>query len=228
VKKLAIFVEGYTELKFVERLILEIAGRINVVIAKHQMSGHAMVRIEGHNEASDATFYVMILDCRGDTAVRDRIGEQHAGLSSAGYSKIIGIRDVRPDFERHEIPQLRLGLHKYLKTSLAPVTFILCEMEIEAWFLAETGHFPRVDAALTKEAVTAQLGFDPDVEDVCTRLNPTADLAAVYAMVGKEYRKGNIEALTQILDFEYIYCELKDRIPDLKRLCDDVDEFLAA
>lgn len=227
-KKLAIFVEGYTELRFVERLIIEIAGRISIAISKHQMRKHVMVQIEGRSATSNADFFVMIVDCRGDKAVRDRIGEQHAALTSAGFSKIIGIRDVRPDFRKEDVSRLRAGLRMYLKTSLAPVSFALGQMEIEAWFLAETNHFPKVDAALTKEAVAAHLGFDPDIHDVTTRDNPTADLESAYALVGKEYRKGNAKALAAILDFDYIYCVLRQRIPDLAILCDDIDEFLAA
>jgi hypothetical protein len=87
-----------------------------------------------------------------------------------------------------EIPKLELGLKTRIKTSLIPVEFILEIMEIEAWFLAETSHFPRIDAAITIPVISARLGFNPEA-DMSLRPNPCDDLDNCSRIGGKRYSK---------------------------------------
>ena len=152
--KLAVFVEGYTEVLFVEKLIAEIAGNNKVVIDHREIRGgsasrRTFARIRASKMEGDEKYFVMIVDCGGDSLVKTRIMEEHENLTNGGYSKIIGIRDVRPDFTHADIPRLEAGLAKHIKTSLIPVEFILAVMEIEAWFLAEVSHFAKIDPGIT-------------------------------------------------------------------------------
>ncbi|MFH1449023.1 MAG: hypothetical protein ABIG09_01195, partial [bacterium] len=111
-------------------------------------------------------YYVLLLDCGGDELVKTRLLEEHQNLTRKGYSRLIGIRDVRPRFTHGDIPRLEASLPKYIKTSLAPVTFILSIMEIEAWFLAEATHYPKIDASITVAAIKTNLAFDPETDDM--------------------------------------------------------------
>lgn len=43
-------------------------------------------------------------------------------------------------------------------------------MEIEAWFLAETAHFPKIDPSITVEEIKKTLLFDPENDDMSLRL----------------------------------------------------------
>lgn len=151
--RLAVFVEGYTEVAFVKRMIDEIAGQDRVLIEHREIRGGGRTRrtmklrkASGPNIGQE--YYVLLLDCGGDELVKTRIIEEHANLTKKGYSRVIGIRDVRPSFSHYDIPKLEAWLPKYIKTLLAPVTFILSIMEIEAWFLAEATHFPRLNRPL--------------------------------------------------------------------------------
>jgi hypothetical protein len=169
----------------------------------------------------------MIIDCGNDRLVKERILEEHLNLTRAGYSQIIGLRDVRPDFTHAEIPKLEAGLRSYIKTSLIPVEFILAILEIEAWFLAETTHFPRIDAAITVHAIKAALRFDPDNEDMEQRLTPGDDLNKCYAIGGKVYRKHLARLTVDALDFNAIYLDLYKKFRYLDRLIACINSFLA-
>src|SRR5258708_2274501 len=152
--KLAVFVEGYTEVVFVEKLIEEIAGEANVLIEHREIRGgssarRTFARVRAAKPDTGQKYFVMIVDCGGDRLVKERIMEEHENLTRAGYEKSIGLRDVRPDFTHADIPRLEAGLRMYIKTSLIPVEFILAILEIEAWLLAEVTHFTKIDPAIT-------------------------------------------------------------------------------
>ncbi len=230
--KLAVFVEGYTELVFIAKLIEEIAGENNVIIEKRQPRGggrykRTMKRIEATKPDTGQKYFVMILDCGGDELVKSRIREEHENLTKSGYSKIIGLRDVRPKFTHAEIPKLEINLPLYIKTSLIPVEFILAIMEIEAWFLAESTHFQKIDPAITVEAIKKALKFDPQNDDMEQRLTPADDLNNCYAIGGKSYIKGQVETIVKALDFAEVYIKFPGKFKYFKRMVGSIEEFLA-
>jgi hypothetical protein len=231
--RLAVFAEGYTEILFVEKLIEEIAGRNKVRIELREIRGGRTTRrtmrlLRAARPDTGQQYYVLLFDCGGDDLVKARIREEHASLTKIGYSKIIGIRDVRPKFTYTDIPKLEAYLPKYVKTSLAPVEFILSIMEIEAWFLAETTHYPRIDSSITVPAIKAALGFDPENDDMEQRLNPAQDLSNCYAIGGKTYlkHKAQVKVTMAALDYTLIYMVLCDKFRYLKRLLASIDAFL--
>lgn len=232
IRRLAFFVEGKSEMLFIERLATEVAGAHNVVIEQTRVRGGVNVprsveTIQAAREVANERFYILIVDCGGDGLVKSRIIEEHQKLTDKGYEKIIGIRDVRPDFSRQEVELLKRGLMTGFNTNLAPVAFILSVMEIEAWFLAEFNHYRAIHSDITVEAITARLGFDPVSGDPSERDNPAEDLDATYKLAGRAYKKNNVERTVNALDFNYIYCEMKDRIPELRELTEHLDSFLS-
>lgn len=230
--KLAIFVEGYTEIVYVEKLIEEIAGQNKVVIESRRISGGTNVKrkteiIKAAKPAMGQKYYVLLVDCGGDESVKTRIIEEHDNLTKQGYSRIIGLRDVRPKFTHAEIPKLEMNLPRYIKTSLAPVTFILAIMEIEAWFLAETTHFQRIHPSITIAAIKTTLGFDPQMDDMAQRLTPAEDLNKCYRIGGKTYIKSRAQVTIDALDYALIYMDLRNQITYLGRLIATIDAFLS-
>ena len=167
------------------------------------------------------------MDCGGDRQVKTRILDEHENLTRSGYTKIIGMRDVRPEFTYEQVPLLEIGLRKYIKTSLIPIEFILAIMEIEAWFLAEINHYQSIDPSITVPAIKATLGFDPEVDDLALRTNPTDDLNAAYMLGGKKYVKNQVATTIDAIDYPSVYLELQYKIAYLKRLGDSLEGFLA-
>lgn len=154
--------------------------------------------------------------------------EEYPLLAGSGYSKIACIRDVYPDFTASEIPDLEKGLPLFVRTKPIVVDFILSIMEVEAWFLAEYSHFPRIDATITVPAIIAACGFDPVNDDMQLRPTPAKDMKDCYAIGGKTYDKGNAQATADALDYAHVYVGLVDKFPYLKRLCDIIVAFLKA
>ena len=229
--RLAVFVEGYTEVTFVERLIEEIAGEHKVLIEHREIRGGATTRrtmglIKAAKRVTGQQYFVLIVDCGGDEQVKTRILEEHQNLTDKGYSRIISIRDVRPKFTYADIPRLEANLPRYVKTALIPVQFILAIMEIEAWFLAETTHYQKIDPSITVGAIEAALGFDPQTDDMEQRAVPANDLSNCYAIGGKSYLKHKAKDTVDALDYTLIYMELCNKFRYLKQLIASIDAFL--
>ena len=231
-RRLAVFVEGYTEILFLTKLIEEIAGSHKVVIEQQRIRGGKKVGrtitvISAAKPNTGQHYSVLLVDCGGDKAVKSRILEEHENLTRTGYRMIIGVRDVRPDFTYADIPRLEDGLRMYVKTSLIPVVFVLSVMEIEAWFLSEFNHFPKIHPSITVPTIKAKLGFDPEHDDLTWRPTPTVDLNDCYQIGGKTYQKNNAADTVAMLNYDFLYLELQKKIVHLKRLTDTIDGFLS-
>jgi len=229
--KMAIFVEGYTEVVFVDQLIEKIANDNAVRIEWRLISGGASCprtsrQIKAAQPDTGQEHFVVVFDCGGDDAVKTRMLKEYPHLANAGYSKIVCIRDVYPKFSHAEIPTLRALLPRQVKTKPIVVDFVLSIMELEAWFLAEHTHFAKIDPAITREAILSALKFDPEKDDLQTRPTPADDLQKCYALGGKTYEKKNAKDTVEALDYVHIYAGLVERFPDLKKLCDIIETFL--
>lgn len=231
--RLAVFVEGYTEVLFVAKLIEEVAGNNNVLIETREIRGGKTCRrtmgcVTAAQPESGQEYFVLIVDCGGDDLVKTRIREEHSNLTKKGYSRIIGLRDVRPTFTYGDVPKLEANLPKYIKTSLIPVDFILAIMEIEAWFLAEATHYQKIDPAITVAAIKAALGFDPETDDMEQRPAPADDLNKCYLIGGKRYLKHRAQDTVNALDYGAIYAYFPEKFRYVSRLMRIIDAFLTA
>lgn len=234
-KKLAAFVEGYTELVFLDRLIRELVHPNRVLIHSKQIrrggrSGkprsYRWVRPEP--TAAGEEHHVLIYDCGGDESVKQRIQDEYDSLSKAGFSKIIGLRDVFPATHA-DVVKVEQYLPLGIKTSPIQVEQFLGVMEVEAWFLAEYTHFERINPAITVPAIIAQCGFDPTATATLEqRPNPAMDMVDCYLIGGAQYRKGDAEDTVKAFDYGHIYLALRDKIPYLDRLIDCLEAFLTS
>lgn len=233
-RRLAIFVEGYTELLFVDRLIRELAQKKQIAIQQRQVRGGGRrnntkkhyKEIQTPVLEGGELLYILIVDCGGDRLVAQRVREEHESLSKNGYEAIVGLRDVFPDFTKADIDKLRKGMRYQVKTNLIPVHFLLAIMEIEAWFLAEHNHFSLIDPAITVETINKKLGFNPRTDDMSDRFKPATDLNNAYMIGGKSYVKGNSKGTVDKLDYDYVYIFLREKIPDLDNFLRIVENFL--
>jgi hypothetical protein len=231
--KMAIFVEGYTEIVFVDRLIEQIANDNAVRIEWRLISGGTTCprtsrQLKAAQPHTGQEHFVVIFDCGGDDLVKTRMINEYPNLVSAGYSRIVCIRDVYPKYNHADVATLEKFLPKHVKTKPIVVDFILSIMEIEAWFLAEHTHFSRIDPALTLSAIRAELRFDPQNDDMQLRPAPAEDLNNCYALAGKSYMKANAKTTMDALDYVHIYAGLVDKFPYLKTFCAIIETFLRA
>jgi hypothetical protein len=227
VKKLAIFVEGQTEQIFVEKLLREIAGQMNISIEIQSQERSKFARLIMKDPITTTTkYYVLIYNSANDNRVASDIKDQYKSLIASGYERIIGLRDVYPETKA----DVDKGLKFFMTTisSAIPINIVLAVMEVEAWFLAEWNHFIKIDAILTPEKIQADLGFNPKTDDMEARNCPHDDLHRVYQLVGKAYqkKKNQINRTVDNLDYEFIYLELVNNVISLGEFIGYINKFM--
>jgi len=231
-KKIAIFVEGQTEQLFVEKVLTEIAGKKNICVEKKRWrtnseGNRSFIVVDAGSKTSGQKYYVLIYDCGSDSCVKSDIRDSYEGLERQMYVKILGLRDVYPE-NVINIPKLEMGLKYKIRTKPIPVNIILAVMETEAWFLGETTHFSKIHPSITISRIKAELNFDPSIDDVEKRQCPHKDLHDIYHLAGFAYRKkrNQVQRTVEVLDYGELYFSLPNRIKNLKKFIEHIDEFL--
>jgi len=231
-KKLAIFVEGLTEQILVRHLLQSVLDQRRIAIETVKITGGHNVRMSftvmrAAHEERQTDYYIMIYDCGGETNVKGYLMAHRDKLVSSGYSMVIGLRDVYPNFQRDEIPKLIRGLNFKLPQKRAFTHIYLAVMETEAWFLGEYRHLKKVSARLSPEYIKKRLGFNPRTENMEDRERPAADMKAAYHLVGHDYTKkrDRLNAVVHKLDFHYFTHELAEKMPSLGRFVHGLERF---
>jgi hypothetical protein len=228
VKKLAIFVEGKTEQIFVNKLLREIAGTINISIEIQSQEGRKFVEVIMKDIETSATkFFVLIYNSGGDRRVASDIKKQYRKLTESGYERIIGLRDIYP-ISIIQKSKLQSDLENILPKGVIPINIVLAVMEVEAWFLAEYNHFLKIDPGLTPEKIQAMFGFNPQTDNMEQRPHPTKDMELIYNYTGKGYNKNEkqLNRFASNLDYEFIYMHLINSVPSLGEFVGYIDKFM--
>ena len=231
-KKLAIFVEGLTEQILVRQMLQAVLDRNRIAIQTVKITG-------GHNVRMSFTvmraahvdyrtdYYVLIYDCGGETNVKSYLMARRDKLVANGYSMIIGLRDVYPNFEREDVSKLLRGLNHKLPQKRARTGIYLAIMETEAWFLGEYKHLKKVSRKLTPNFIEKQLGFNPRNENMEERDHPSIDMKAVYQLAGHDYTKkrDRLNAVVSKLDFQYFTHGLAEKMTSIGKFVDGLEQF---
>ena len=227
-KKLAIFVEGKTEQIFVNKLLREIAGTINISIEIQSQEGRKFVEVIMKDIETSATkFFVLIYNSGSDIRVASDMKKQYKKLTESGYERIIGLRDIYP-ISIIQKSKLQSELENVLPKGSIPINIVIAVMEVEAWFLAEYNHFLKIDPGLTPENIQAVFGFNPQTDDMEQRPHPTKDMELIYNYTGKGYNKNEkqLNRFASNLDYEFIYMHLINSVPSLGEFVGYIDKFM--
>lgn len=214
--KIALFVEGFTELEFVQSLIKAICGKreITFEIQEQHKGSLVFVRI---NKSPNATTHVTIVNCRSDEQVKTRLRDAYPSLVASGYTHVIGLRDVYP-FSSADIPKIQAALAVGIPTGPVPAEMHLAITEVESWFLDEITHFERIDSGLTDQVMTSA-GFDVRNTLGADWAHPAQTLDNIYRITGKRYRKkiSHIRRTVNALSSEELYVSVRGRSPSFDR-----------
>ncbi len=231
-KRIAFFVEGLTESLFLSRLITELFGKKHIAIEISKIQGgtrvkHSFTSITAADVTSDTKYYILIYDCGGDANIKSYIMENREKLIRTGYSKVIGLRDVFP-LKKEDVTKLNEGLYCRIPQKPIPIDFLLSIMEIEAWFLSEVFHFPKIDNKLTIHLIKENLSFDPATDNMQEREAPANDLDNCYRLVNKRYKKNeaSIQRTIDALDFTNVYINLRLKVGSLNKLIQELETFI--
>src|SRR5438309_11644646 len=95
---LAIFVEGQTELIFVERLLFELLGYQSLRVELEAQHGgiYHELGVRGV-PPEDAHHSVLLVNCASEGKVLPAIEERALQLRNANYDRVVGLRDIHPD-----------------------------------------------------------------------------------------------------------------------------------
>lgn len=228
-RKLALFVEGETEVAFSERLLSEVANQsdIEIEITTFGGSGSARVLRSVYTpNPSAARFYALIFNCGNDERVLTGIVDRLDALRAGGYELVLGLRDVYP-----ETPTRHSALDRSARATLSQAAIeaeiVFAIREIEAWFIAEWSHFSRIDSRLTRDHIREELDVDVadmNVEDVP---HPSKLMGQIYGLAGRRYRKGRFRQRQTLsaLDFDEMYLTAPARATALARLIELISGF---
>lgn len=224
-KKIAIFVEGQTEQIFLLELIKNIAGKREITFEiKFQKGGslHSNQLIL----ASNAEYYILIVNCCTDGQVKSQINDQIKSLGENGYNFIIGLRDAYPDFTLQNINLAWKYINKGLiNHDTVKVSMNLAIMELESWFIEERTHFTKIDPILTNQKIKEEKGFDLENTAAESYENPAGVLHEIYSIAGKSYkkRKKQVNRTVNNLCFETMYTEVKDRSSSFRNFIQNIE-----
>jgi hypothetical protein len=225
---ITIFVEGQTELVFVERFLNAIFDYQGLHIELQEEIGKSIrsLGVRGP-EPEDAKHNVVIVNCNHDGRVLSAIVSRAAKLHGQGVGHILGLRDLFP-ISKGEMNDLYLGAAQELEKLPLPSVITIAVMEIEAWFLSDTSHLAKIDPALTVAHIQAQLGIDLNLTPVEDIAHPSNLLHRIYALVGGEYRKklAHAHQVTNHLDYDFLYLEAPQSVPSLGRFVEQVNAAL--
>lgn len=231
-RKLAIFVEGLTEQILVRHLLQEVLDQNRIAIQTVKITGGHNVRMSftvmrAARLERQTDYYIMVYDCGGETNVKGYLMTHRDKLVSSGYTMIMGLRDVYPNFQRDEVPKLLKGLNHKLPQKRAATRIYLAVMETEAWFLGEYRHLKKVSGKLTPEYIEKQLGFNPRTENMEERDRPSEDMKAAYQLVGHDYTKKRerLNAVVRKLDFNHFTHTLADKMTSLGTFVEGLEKF---
>ncbi len=218
-KKIAIFVEGQTELIVVREYLLKWFDYQNLEIECRTLFSDGKFHSSEYDYSTpNPQFHFQIINVGNDNAVLSRILKREQYMWRAGYEKIIGLRDmyskeyrekstvidesVNKQFinARSEIIQLRATQPDKIKMCFAI-------METETWFLGLHEIFEKIDKQLTNDFIFNQLSINlADIDPEKDVFHPAILLERIYGLIGNNYQKhkGDIEALTHHFDRESI------------------------
>lgn len=202
-RKLAVFVEGQTELIFVREFLKQWYTYDSTIIGFDCYNLLA-------NEFCDAAYkygseesenYYMLVNVGNDKSVLSKILARLTYLINQGYQLVIGLRDMYSkqyvqDAGGHVIDESIIQKHIDAVRDVLDgtaegnrVNFHFAIMEVEAWLLGMHDYLMSVDKRLTSGYIQDSLGVDLSEDPEKTFVHPSVDLDRIYGLVGKKYDK---------------------------------------
>ncbi len=203
-KRIALFVEGQTEMVFLRSLLHWIFG-YNIHYICKELSSYNIIpwkHREYGKENPSPEFDFMIISVGGDGTLINAIYEREERLVEEGFEKIIGIKDMYSEEYKKYVRFKEIddsvtqkfveGMNKTISTmkNTCRIEVHFAIMEIEAWFLMMHKVFERIDPALTVEYIKAKLEKDlRQIDPQKEFFKPASFVEQILGLCGVRYRK---------------------------------------
>lgn len=238
IKKIAFFVEGYTEWYFVMEYLKQIISQkgfsFKIFLGKYGSPSKPRTFSRITTSGSGTKYEALIYVSGTDSKVNSDILDQCVSLHSNGTELIVGLKDLRGDHNGIKGTLSNLSRFENAdKTLFRPYPYvksIISVMEIETWFIGETCHYSKIDTRLTQSLIqknTALIGVDPYSCVYEKIAEPAETLKNVYQLVGKTYskKKKTTKRTVKALDYVNMYYNEKGSIQKLSEFIDTIDSF---
>lgn len=217
-RRVAVFVEGQTELVFVRELLAKWyeydATKIGFSCYNLLNNEFCDTSYQYGNEGSEN--YYLIVNVGNDNSVLGKIRARMPFLVKGNYDVIIGLRDMYStqyikDAKGREINDEVTQMHiDAAKEQIADIEnadkihFHFAIMEVEAWLLGMHQYLKAIDENLTTDYIKECLGLDLNQDPETNIFHPAVELGKIYELVGKNYGKhdSDISAILSRLSSE--------------------------
>lgn len=222
--KIAIFVEGQTELIFVRDMLLKVFEYNNIHLecynlftdTKHEKAEYAVLNCE-------AEFCFEINNVGNDNRVLQAILKREQLMWHLGFDRIIGLRDMYSRHYKETIAEkgnpnaIDTAINQeFIAGSNATIRkqakqpdkifFHYSIMEIEAWILGMYCIFEEFDALLTSEYIKEKLGFDLTEANVAEAFfRPAEVLGNILDLSAEKYEKSKSDINSIAAKIDKIY-----------------------
>jgi hypothetical protein len=220
--KVAVFVEGQTELITIREMLLRMYNYSINIECLQLFKDDEFIKAEYDYSSPTATASYTIINVGNDQKVISFILEREKHFFKNGYNKLIGLRDMYSKLYREKSAVISQDLNTQfingaieskntISSNSDNIHICFSIMEIEAWYLGLYHIFERLHPNLTPEYISNILGLDITIADPETAFFHPADaLSRIYSSVGMIYDKhrGDIEAICRLLnidDYETLY-----------------------
>lgn len=209
--KVAIFVEGQTERKFIKKLLGQRYKGVAFIIDEISLrGGKSFIRIEGKKSAPGVDCNFLIIEVPSYDKVASTVVENTNNMvCRCGFELLLGLRDLLPN-SRTEKTKVINSISRVLARvpDHDKISIILAVMETEAWFLCDWHLFERIHARLTSSYIQEQLTLDLVNDDPELKYGkPSKTVNNILRLVGLSYRKHGPEVDTVVnnIDFNYLF-----------------------
>lgn len=245
-RKIAVFVEGQTELIFTRELLLRCYEYQGLALDCYSLFNDADLNPEDYAFPNpNASIYYQILNIGNDQKVLSSILKREKYLFSEkqAFHKIVGLRDMyskeyRAVTTNHqintEINQKFIDTHQKTIEEEAnqpdKIVFQFSIMELEAWFLGMPHLF--LDDSLTTTTIVEALAIDlEEIDPETTVFHPADTLHAVLELGGGQYTKKKEEVNTMVSritkeDFQELY--ESEKCLSFNQYCDALELTMAS
>ena len=199
--KTAIFVEGQTELVFVREYLLKEFDYQNIAIECYTLFTDSNFHpTEYAFPNNTATYHFQIINVGNDNAVVSRILRREKYLWNAGFSRIIGLRDMYSKSYREtvkEVGVIDVDLNEEFKRSTkeqivnsaekpSQIDFTFAIMEAESWVLGFHNCFEKINPLLTVRHIEEHLGFNlEEINPETTFFHPAKIMEQIYDLANE-------------------------------------------
>lgn len=205
--KIAVYVEGLTELIFVREFLIKWYGYDGSIIGLECFE----LRSSKTNPADysygnkDSERFYTIVNTGGDVMALSKALENASNHRNSGYDRVIVLRDMYcEDYKKRQpgqIIDLELN-NRFIEGAQKSIDnknfngYVYCYfavMEIEAWILGMGWYLVKHHSTLTQDYLLTKLKFDLNVDPETSEYHPAVRLKRIYEDVGLDYRKHESE-----------------------------------